>query len=72
MNDLAWGLFPLATDENECIMMLLSVFVLAVLVISIFMVFPFEVALFVDAVIVLGFVISFFEAKKRGQKVKPE
>ncbi|MFX0045939.1 MAG: hypothetical protein ACFE8Z_08830 [Candidatus Hermodarchaeota archaeon] len=60
----AWGLLPLAADESDCIMVLLSVFVLVVLVVSIFLVFSTEVALLVSAMILIAFLYAIMENRR--------
>ncbi|MHA2601914.1 MAG: hypothetical protein AM324_007275 [Candidatus Thorarchaeota archaeon SMTZ1-83] len=60
----AWGLLPLAADESDCIMVLLSMFVLVVLVVSIFLVFSTEVALLVSAMILVAFLYALMENRR--------
>jgi hypothetical protein len=59
-----WGLLPLAADESDCIMVLLSMFVLVVLVVSIFLVFSTEVALLVSAMILIAFLYAIMENRR--------
>ena len=60
----AWGLLPLAADESDCIMILLSLFVLVILVVSIFLVFSTEVALLVSAMILIAFLYAIMENRR--------
>jgi hypothetical protein len=70
----AWGLLPLAADESDCIMVLLSVFVLVVLVVSIFLVFSTEVALLVSVMILIAFLYAIMENRRmvRSDAQQPE
>jgi hypothetical protein len=49
-----WGLFPLAMDESDLMMLILALFVLSLLVIGMFIVFPLFYALLVTFFIILG------------------
>lgn len=49
-----WGLLPLAMDESELVMLLLAIFILALLVIAMFIVFPWFYALLGTLFIVFG------------------
>ncbi|UCH05451.1 MAG: hypothetical protein JSW05_04605 [Candidatus Thorarchaeota archaeon] len=60
----AWGLLPLAADESDCIMVLLSLFVLVVLVVSIFLVFSTAVALLVSAMSLVAFLYALMENRR--------
>ena len=59
-----WGIFPLAMDESDLMMMCLSLFVLIVLVILIFIIFPLEFALLMIAGIALAFVYAIYETRR--------
>ena len=64
MSETVWGIFPLAMDESDLMMLLLSLFVLIVLVILIFITFPMEIALLMTAGIGLAFVYAVYETRK--------
>lgn len=59
-----WGIFPLAMDDSDLMMICLSLFVLVVLVILIFIIFPLELALLMTAGIALAFVYAIYEARR--------
>lgn len=63
----AWGLLPLAADESDLMMLVLVLFILAVLVVSIFMVFPSVFALLFLGAIVVGLVIAVHETRRIAQ-----
>jgi hypothetical protein len=50
----AWGLIPLGVDESDVMMLLLSVFLLALLVIFLFIVLPWYYALLCTLLIVFS------------------
>ena len=50
----AWGLLPLGVDESDLVMLLLAIFLIAVLVIAMFMYFPWPYAVMGTLVIVFG------------------
>ena len=50
----AWGLLPLGVDESDLVMLLLAIFLIAVLVIAMFMYFPWLYAVMGTLVIVFG------------------
>ncbi len=64
MSEVGWGLLPLAMDESDLMMMLLSLFILIVFVILIFIIFPVEFALLMTAGIALAFVYAIHETRK--------
>lgn len=63
----AWGLLPLAVDESDLMMLVLVLFILAVLVISIFMAFPLHIALLVSGALIAGLIIAIHETKRMAQ-----
>lgn len=63
----AWGLLPLAVDESDLMMLVLVLFILAVLVISIFMAFPLHIALLISGTLVVGFIIAIHETRRIAQ-----
>lgn len=67
MSGPAWGLLPLAMDESDCLMILLSLFLLIVLVIVLFLVFPLEFALLLSAGIALAFIYALYETRRIAQ-----
>lgn len=50
----AWGLLPLGMDESDLVMLLLAIFILALLVIAMFVVFHWSLAVLGTLVIVFG------------------
>jgi hypothetical protein len=62
-----WGLLPLAIDESDLMMLVLVLFILAVLVISIFMAFPLHIALLVSGALIVGLIIAIHETKRMAQ-----
>jgi heme A synthase len=60
----AWGLLPLAVDESDIMMLVLVLFILAVLVLSIFMVFPLHIALLLSGAIMFGLIIAVHETRR--------
>ncbi|OLS23858.1 MAG: hypothetical protein ThorAB25_24150 [Candidatus Thorarchaeota archaeon AB_25] len=49
-----WGLLPLGIDETDLVMLLLALFILSLLVIGMFIVFPLFYALLGTLLIILG------------------
>ncbi|MHA2027245.1 MAG: hypothetical protein ACW98U_15195 [Candidatus Thorarchaeota archaeon] len=49
-----WGLLPAGADESDLMMIILALFILAVLVIAMFITFPLFYALLGTLLIVLG------------------
>jgi len=70
LSETAWGLLPLAMDESDLMMILLSLFLLVILVIVLFLVFHLEFALLMTAGIALAFVYAIHETRKlaRGEE----
>jgi hypothetical protein len=64
MSEVGWGLLPLAMDESDLMMILLSLFILIVLGILIFLIFPIEFALLMTTGIALAFVYAIHETRK--------
>ncbi|MFW9864194.1 MAG: hypothetical protein ACFFEX_15925 [Candidatus Thorarchaeota archaeon] len=64
MSETVWGIFPLAMDESDLMMLLLSLIILIVLLVLIFITFPFELALLMSAGIGLAFVYAVHETRK--------
>jgi hypothetical protein len=60
----AWGLLPLAVDESDLMMLVLVLFILAVLVVSIFMAFPLHIALLLSGALIVGLLIAIHETKR--------
>lgn len=63
-----WGLIPLGVEESDLVMLLLSVFILALLVIILFVVLPWPVALFGTLFIVLSIYYGVSELRKEENK----
>jgi Na+/H+ antiporter NhaC len=68
LSETAWGLLPLAMDESDLLMILLSLFLLVVLIIVIFLSFPLEFALLFTAGIALAFAYALYETRKLARK----
>jgi hypothetical protein len=49
-----WGILPLGIDETDLVMLLLALFILSLLVIGMFIVFPLFYALLGTLLIILG------------------
>jgi hypothetical protein len=64
VSETIWGIFPLAMDESDLMMLLLSLFVLSVLIILILIIFPLELALLMIAGIALAFVYAIYETRR--------
>jgi positive regulator of sigma E activity len=64
MSEVSWGLLPLAMDDSDLMMILLSLFILIVFVILIFLIFPIEFALLMTAGIALAFVYAIHETRR--------
>ncbi|MGY5881239.1 MAG: hypothetical protein RTV31_13380 [Candidatus Thorarchaeota archaeon] len=60
----AWGLLPLSMDESDLMMLLLSLFILAILVILMFMYLPWFYALLGTLVIIGGIYYGIWELRK--------
>jgi len=60
----AWGLLPLGMEESDLVMLLLSVFLLAVLVIAMFIVLPWYYAILGTLVIIFGVYYGVRELKE--------
>jgi hypothetical protein len=60
----SWGLLPLAMDETDIMMLVLVLFILGVLVVSIFMVFPLHIALLFSGALIVGLLIAIHETKR--------
>jgi hypothetical protein len=64
VSETVWGIFPLAMDESDLMMLLLSLFILIVLAILIFISFPLELALLMTGGISIAFVYALHETRK--------
>jgi len=64
VSETVWGIFPLAMDESDLMMLLLSLFILTVLLVLIFIIFPLELALLMTAGIALAFVYAVHETRR--------
>ena len=62
-----WGLIPLGVEESDFVMLLFSVFLLALLVIAMFIVLPWYIALLGTFVIIGGIYYGVRELKKQEQ-----
>ena len=60
-----WGLLPLGMDESDLMMLLLAIFLLALLVIVMFMTLPWFYALLGTLVIVFGIYYGVIELRKQ-------
>ncbi|MBN2230900.1 MAG: hypothetical protein JW779_15030 [Candidatus Thorarchaeota archaeon] len=59
-----WGLLPLAMDDSDLMMLILVIFILAVLIISFFMAFPFHIALLFSGALLAGLGIAIHETRR--------
>ncbi len=59
-----WGLLPLAADDSDIMMLAVVLFILAILVISLFMVFPIHIALFFSGALLVGLALAIHEARR--------
>jgi len=64
---VAWGLLPLGTEESDLVMLIFALFILAVLVIAMFLFFPWYYAVFGTGLIVFGIYYGVRELKKQEQ-----
>ncbi len=64
-----WGLLPAGFDETDLVMMILAVFILALLVIGMFIVFHWFYAVLGTLVIILGILYGVREMKKNEDSV---
>jgi heme A synthase len=60
----AWGLLPLAADDSDIMMLAVVLFILAILVISLFMAFPIHVALFFSGALLVGLALAIHETRR--------
>ncbi len=60
-----WGLLPAGIDETDLVMMLLALFILSLLVIAMFIVFPWFYAILGTVVIILGILYGVRELKQK-------
>jgi heme A synthase len=60
----AWGLLPLAADDSDIMMLAVVLFILAILVISLFMAFPIYVALFFSGALLVGLALAIHETRR--------
>ena len=60
-----WGLLPLGTEESDLVMLLFALFILAVLVIAMFMFFPWYYAVLGTGLIVFGIYYGVRELRKQ-------
>ena len=60
-----WGLLPAMIDETDLVMMFLALFILALLVIAMFIVFPWFYAVLGTLVIILGILYGVRELKQK-------
>jgi len=59
-----WGLLPLAADDSDIMMLAVVLFILAILVISLFMAFPLHIALLLSGALIVGLLIAIHETKR--------
>lgn len=60
-----WGILPAGIDETDLVMMLLALFILSLLVIAMFIVFPWYIAVLGTVVIILGILYGVRELKQK-------
>lgn len=60
-----WGLLPAGIDETDLVMMLLALFILSLLIIAMFIVFPWYFAVLGTLVIVLGILYGVRELRQK-------
>ncbi|MHA1135075.1 MAG: hypothetical protein ACTSSE_01155 [Candidatus Thorarchaeota archaeon] len=63
----AWGLIPLGMEESDLVMLLVSLFILAVLVIIVFIVLGWFLGLLGTLVIIFGIYYGVMELRKENQ-----
>ncbi len=60
-----WGLLPLGIEESDLVMLLFALFILSILVIAMFIVFPWYFAVLGTIFIILGILYGVKELKKQ-------
>ncbi len=60
-----WGLLPLGIEESDLVMLLLALFILSVLVIAMFIVFPWYFAVLGTIFIIVGILYGVKELRKQ-------
>lgn len=60
-----WGLLPLGVDESDLVMLFFALFILALLVIAMFIVFPWYYAVLGTVLIILGILYGVRELKQK-------
>ena len=60
-----WGLLPLGIEESDLVMLLFALFILSILVIAMFIVFPWHFAVLGTIFIILGILYGVRELKKQ-------
>ncbi|MFW9844726.1 MAG: hypothetical protein ACFFEV_09130 [Candidatus Thorarchaeota archaeon] len=68
----AWGLLPLGMDESDLMMFLLSIFILAVLVILMFLYLPLHIAVLGTLFIVCAIYYGVWELKRQENQSEQE
>jgi hypothetical protein len=63
----AWGLLPLGIDESDLVMLLFSLFILALLIVVMFIILPWFYAFLGALVIVFGICYGVRELKRTEQ-----
>ncbi len=66
----AWGLVPLGMDESDLMMLVLSLFILAVLVIAMFLFLPPLYAILGTGLIIFGIYYGVRELRKQEQNTE--
>jgi hypothetical protein len=67
-----WGLLPAGIDETDLVMMILALFILWLLIIAMFIVFPFFYAVLGTILIVVGILYGVRELSKEGDSVSDD
>jgi heme A synthase len=55
---------PLAADDSDIMMLAVVLFILAILVISLFMAFPIRIALFFSGALLVGLALAIHETRR--------
>ncbi len=63
--NVEWGLLPLGIEESDLVMLLLALFILSVLVVAMFIVFPWYFAVLGTIFIIVGILYGVKELRKQ-------
>ena len=65
----SWGILPLGMDESDLMMLLVALFILSVLVVAMFIVFPWFYAVLGTFLIIFGILYGVRELKQKEDSV---